>query len=209
MKEKSTLVRRLRSRLRRFWREVRKPGTIHLSVFALTIAVGAVTGTFGSLAVPIGFGVTNFWPGVAVQAVTSIWFGGWGVLAAGLFPLISNQLADISPYISFSYLPSNLLQGLIPLLAFKYLKLKPRLKSVKDYAGYVIFGVIVNNLVGATWAVFTLRALGLITVQSVPMFFFGWTVGNGVPSLIFGIITLKILSPLVVRSTAFCKGWWA
>ncbi len=189
--------------------EVRKPGTIHITVFALLIGVGAVAGTFGSLAVPLGFGVTGFWPGVAVQAVGSIWFGLWGVIAGGLFPFISNSLAGAPLYVSVAYLPSNLIQGLVPLLAFKYLGLDPRLTKAKDYVGYVLFAVIINNILGASWAVTALQYFGLITVQSVPLFFSGWTIGNGVPSLVFGIILLKALSPLVIKSRAFCKGWLA
>ena len=189
--------------------EVRTPGTIHIAVFALLIGVGAVAGAFGSLAVPLGFGVTGFWPGVAVQAVGSIWFGLWGVIAGGLFPFISNSLAGAPLYVSVAYLPSNLVQGLIPLLAFKYLRLDPRLRSAKDYVGYILFAVIINNVLGASWAVTALQYFGLITVESVPLFFSGWTIGNGVPSLVFGIILLKALSPLIIRSRAFCKGWWA
>jgi hypothetical protein len=189
--------------------EVRKPGTIHIAVFALVIGVGAVAGTFGSLAVPLGYGVTGFWPGVAVQAVASIWFGLWGAFAGGLFPFVSNSLSGAPLYVSVAYFPANFLQGLIPLLAFKYMKLDPRLKSAKDYIGYIIFGVVINNVIGAAWAVTALQAFGLITVQSVPLFFSGWTGGNGIPSLIFGIILLKALSPLVLRSRAFCKRWWA
>ncbi|MDW8084575.1 MAG: hypothetical protein RMI49_05195 [Candidatus Caldarchaeum sp.] len=189
--------------------ELRKPGTIHLAVFALLIGVGAVAGAFGSLAVPLGFGVTGFWPGVAVQAVGSIWFGLWGVIAGGLFPFISNSLAGAPLYVSFAYLPSNIVQGLAPLLAFKFLKLDPRLKGAKDIVGYVVFAVIINNILGATWAVTALQYFGLITVASVPLFFSGWTIGNGVPSLVFGLILLRALSPLIIRSRAFCKGWWA
>ncbi len=89
------------------------------------------------------------------------------------------------------------------------MKLDPRLTSAKDYIGYILFGVIINNVIGAAWAVTALQAIGLITVESVPLFFSGWTIGNGIPSLIFGIILLKALSPLVVRHRAFCKGWLA
>ncbi|RLE78676.1 MAG: hypothetical protein DRJ51_09135 [Thermoprotei archaeon] len=189
--------------------EVRKPGTIHIAVFALLIGVGAVAGTFGSLAIPLGYGVTGFWPGVAVQAVGSIWFGLWGVLAGGLFPFISNTLAGAPLYVSVAYFPSNAIQGLLPRLAFKYLNCDPRLKSAKDYVVFIVFGVILNNILGAAWAVTALQAIGLITVESVPLFFSGWTIGNGVPALVFGVILLKALSPMVVRHRSFCKGWWA
>ena len=142
--------------------EVRKPGTVHIAIMALLIGVGAVAGTFGSLSVPLGYGVTGFWPGVAVQAVGSIWFGMWGVLAGFLFPFISNSLAGAPLYVSFAYLPSNLLQGIIPAWAFKFFKADPRLTSGKDYAIFIVFGVILNNILGAAWAVTALQWLGLV-----------------------------------------------
>jgi hypothetical protein len=89
------------------------------------------------------------------------------------------------------------------------MKLDPRLITAKDYIMYILSGVIINNILGALWAVTALQAIGLITVTSVPLFFSGWTIGNGVPSLIFGIILLKALSPMIVKHKAFCKGWLA
>ncbi|MDG7036996.1 MAG: hypothetical protein JRN32_01320 [Nitrososphaerota archaeon] len=189
--------------------EVRKPGSIHIAIFALLIGIGAVTGSFGSIAFPLGYGVSGFWPGVAVQAVGSIWFGLWGALAGGLFPFISNSLSGAPLYVSLAYFPSNFIQGLLPFLVFKYLKVDPRLNNWVGYAAYVLFAVIINNALGATWAVTALTSFHLITVTSTPLFFSGWLIGNGLPSLIFGIIVLKILSKTVVRSRAFCKGWLA
>ncbi|MGC9208793.1 MAG: hypothetical protein ACP5GH_02920 [Nitrososphaeria archaeon] len=189
--------------------EKRKPGSIHVAVFALLIGIGAVTGAFGSIAVPLGYGVSGFWPGVAVQAVGSIWFGLWGILAGAIFPFISNALAGAPLYVSLAYFPSNFVQGLIPFLTFKYLKIDPRLNSWKGYVAYILSAVIINNILGATWAVTALNALHLITVTSAPLFFSGWVIGNGVPSLIFGIIVLKALSNMVIKSRAFCKGWLA
>ena len=42
--------------------EVRKPGIVHVVMLALFTGIGIVVGTFGSLAIPIGF-VSAFWPG--------------------------------------------------------------------------------------------------------------------------------------------------
>ena len=42
--------------------ETRKPGIVHVVMLALFTGIGIVVGTFGSLAIPIGF-VSAFWPG--------------------------------------------------------------------------------------------------------------------------------------------------
>jgi integral membrane sensor domain MASE1 len=189
--------------------EKREPGTIHVVVFALLIGVGAVAGAFGSLAIPLGYGVTGFWPGVAVQAVGGIWFGIWGVLAGALFPFISNSLAGAPLYVSLAYFPSNFIQGFLPALVFRYLKVDPRLRKTSDYIHFIWSAVLVNNFLGALWAVTVLQQFGLITVTSAPLFFSGWVIGNGVPALIFGIILLKVLSGFIIRHRSFVKRWVA
>ena len=189
--------------------EIRKPTSAHIAVFALLIGVGAVAGTFGSIAIPLGYGVTGFWPGVAVQAVGGIWFGMWGVLAGALFPFISNSLAGAPLYVSVAYFPSNFIQGFLPAWVFRAFKVDPRLRTGRDWVHFIWSAVVVNNFRGGLWAVTALQWFGLITVASVPLFFSGWVIGNGVPALVFGAILLKALSPVVIRHRVFCKGWWA
>lgn len=50
---------------------------------------------------------------------------------------------------------------------------------------------------------------GLITEAARPTALFGWFIGNSVPSLIFGSILLKYVSPMILRSKTFVKGWFA
>ena len=68
----------LRLETRKIWEfadgETRTPGIAHIVIMALFSEIGIVVGTFGSLAVPLGF-VTAFWPAQAIQSVGSIWYG--------------------------------------------------------------------------------------------------------------------------------------
>src|SRR6266487_4144854 len=98
--------------------EVRKPGIVHIVALALFTGIGIVVGTFGSLAVPIGF-------------------------------------------------------------------------------------------VSALWGTTVLRLFGLITPSAQPVAWAGWFLGNSVASWVLGVLMLKFLSPLVVKTKAFCKGYWA
>jgi integral membrane sensor domain MASE1 len=189
--------------------EIRKPGIVHVVMLALLTGIGIVVGTFGSLAIPIGF-VSAFWPGQAVQSIGAIWFGWWGGIAAALFPLISNSLSGSAPLpVSIMYLPGNLLQGMIAAWAFRYYKTDPSLQSQKDWIIWVVFGALLPNLVGAAWGSTVLVAFGLITQAAQFVTFLGWFVGNTIPTLILGSLILKFVSPLVVRTKAFCKGLWA
>ena len=52
--------------------EVRKPGIVHVVMLALFTGIGIVVGTFGSLAIPIGF-VSAFWPGQGMYRKVCKW----------------------------------------------------------------------------------------------------------------------------------------
>lgn len=189
--------------------EVRRPGVGHVVATALFTGIGIVIGTFGSLAVPLGF-VSAFWPGQAVQSVGSIWYGAWGGIAAFVFPLISNALSGSAPLpVSLAYIPANFAQGMFAGWAFRAFKGDPRLLSAKDWFLFGIWGVLIANAFGAAWGSTTLRLFGLISPASHLTVFLGWFLGNSVPSFILGAILLKFVSPLVVRTRTFVKGWWA
>lgn len=189
--------------------EVRKPSISHFAMTALFTGIGIVVGTFGSIAVPLGF-ISAFWPGQAIQAVGSIWYGMWGGIASAVFPLISNSISGSAPLpVSLAYIPGNLAQGIVAGWAFRQFKADPRLKSVKDWIIFTIWGIIVANIIGAGWGSTVLRMFGLITPKAHLTVFIGWFLGNSVISWILGVIMLKYISPIVIKTKTFCKGYWA
>lgn len=189
--------------------EVRKPGIPHIVALALFTGVGIVVGTFGSLAVPIGF-VSAFWPGQAIQAVGSVWYGMWGGIAAFIFPLISNAMSGSAPLpVSMAYIPGNFVQGIAAGWVFRQFKLDPRLNNAKDWIGFTVVGIIAANAFGALWGTTVLRMFGLITADAQLVSWAGWFIGNSVASWVLGVLMLKFISPLVMRTKAFCKGYWA
>lgn len=189
--------------------EIRKPGLSHFVMMALFAGVGVVVGTFGSMAVSMG-PVSAFWPGQAIQSVGGIWYGGWGTIAGVIFPLISNSISGSAALpISIAYIPGNLAQTAIGVLAFHAFNCDPRLKSPKDWIVFLVFGIIVANAIGAAEGNLVLYLFGMITAEAVPVSFLGWFLGNSVASAILGVIMLKFLSPLVMKTKTFCKGIWA
>lgn len=189
--------------------EKRVAGVNHIVMMALFTGIGVVIGTFGSLAVPLGF-VTAFWPAQAIQSVGSIWFGMWGGIASFVFPIISNAISGSAPLpVSLAYIPGNFLQGMMAGFAFRMLKADPRLKTAKDWWVFIIFGVLACNIIGAGWGSSVLRLFGLISPASQLTVFIGWCLGNSIPSFVLGVILLKYVSPLVMKTKTFCKGYWA
>lgn len=189
--------------------EKRSVGVIHIVILALLIGIGFVVGAFGSISFPLGFGVNFFWTGIVVQQVGPIWFGAWGVLAGAIFPFFSNAIAGTPFYVSLAYIPANAIQAFLPAWAFRYFKLDPRLKSMRDY-GYLLAAMVVSSALGALYSVLVvLKSFGLLTTDSTPLFIWGWFGGNLVAGIVFNFILLKALSPVVIRTTAFVKRWWS
>jgi len=189
--------------------EIRKAGPGHIVITALLTGIGAVIGAFGSLAIPLGF-VTAFWPAQAIQSVGSIWYGMWGGIASAVFPIIANMMSGAAPLpVSLAYIPGNLFQGILAGWAFRQFKCDPRLKSGKDWVIFGIVGVLGCNFIGAGYGSTVLRMFGLISPSSHFIIFMGWWLGNSIPSFILGAILLKYVSPLVIKTKTFCKGYWA
>ncbi|MBN1267626.1 MAG: hypothetical protein JXA25_19195 [Anaerolineales bacterium] len=189
--------------------EKRSVGVIHIVILALLIGIGFVVGAFGSISFPLGFGVNFFWTGIAVQQVGSIWFGGWGVLAAAIFPFFSNAIAGTPFYVSLAYIPANAIQALLPAWAFRRFKLDPRMTSGRDYL-YLFLTMVVSSILGALWSVLVvLKGFGLLTTDSTPLFIWGWFGGNVVAGVVFNFILLKALSGVVIRTPAFVKRWFS
>ena len=189
--------------------EIRKPGLTHFVMAALFTGIGVVVGTFGSLAIPLGY-ITAFWPGQAIQSVGSIWYGGWGGIAGAVFPLISNAISGAAPLpVSIAYIPGNLLQSIVGGIAFRAFKADPRLKSGKDWIVFTVFAIILANIIGALWGSSVLTLFKLISPAAFLVTFVGWFLGNSVASWVLGVVMLKFISPVVLKSKAFCKKIWA
>ena len=189
--------------------EVRKPGLSHFVMMALFTGIGVVIGTFGSIAVPLGF-IAAFWPGQAIQSVGSIWYGMWGGVAAFVFPIISNAISGSAPLVvSLCYIPGNFAQGIIAGWAFRKFQADPRLKSGKDWVIFTEFGALIPNIIGAAWGSTILRLFGMVTPAAHFTTFVGWFLGNAPTSWLLGVIMLKFISPIVLKTKAFCKGYWA
>lgn len=189
--------------------ERRSVGVIHIVITALLIGVGFVVGAFGSISFPLGFGVNFFWTGIAVQQVGPIWFGGWGVIAGVIFPFFSNAIAGTPFYVSLAYIPANFVQAFLPAWAFKKFNCDPRLKKGRDFL-ILFIAMVVSSAFGALYSpLVVLRGFGLLTAESLPLFVWGWFGGNVVAGVVFNFVLLKALSGVVMKTSAFVKGWWS
>ncbi|MEW6623511.1 MAG: hypothetical protein AB1420_10360 [Bacillota bacterium] len=108
-----------------------------------------------------------------------------------------------------AFWPFIFIQGMAAGWAFRAFNGDPRLRATKDWMLFLVWGVIVCNIIGAAWGSTVLRSFGLISPSSHLTVFLGWMLGNSIPSFVLGVILLKYLSPLVIKSKTFCKRWFA
>jgi len=190
--------------------ESRKPMMTHMVMLALLTGIGVATGFFGYRILPIGGFLSAFWPGMAIQVVGGIWYGMWGGIAGAIFPLIANTMSGVAPIVvSLTYLPSNFIQSIGGGWAFRSFKVDPCLKDKRSMLVFTLGAILLPNMIGAAWGSTMMRLFGLITPASHLLFFFVWWMGNSIPAWLLGIYMLRTISPIVIKTKTFCKGFWA
>ena len=120
-----------------------------LLTFGILCVWGVLLGTLGTWSWDLGHGYSALWPALVVQVSGGIWFAGWGVLAAALFPVISNALAGVGPVGIIGYIPANVIQGLLPAWAFRRSRVDPLLPQRKDVVFFLLWGAILPSTAGA------------------------------------------------------------
>jgi hypothetical protein len=189
--------------------EVRKPGIIHLVMMLLCTGIGLAVTTFGTVRVSSEL-ISVHSPAQAIQAAGAIWFGMWGGIAAFVFPLLSTVRSGEFPLaVSIALIPGYFVQGMAAGWAFRHYKCHPALKSGKDWMVWTFIGVLAANALGVLWTTSVQRIFGLIETSALPHAWADQFLGDSIASWILGILLLKFISPLVIKTRAFCKGYWA
>jgi len=173
------------------------------------VFLGAVVGPLGTFAVPQGLGISSLWPAMTIQALGGIWFGGWGMLAGTVFPVFSNWMIGGTIANLLGFIPANLMQGWLAAWYFRRYRIDPCLRQARDYWAFVGVACVSANLGGALLGTAALGMAG--EIQSLSQWanlVFSWVMGNSVCCLVLGLPLMWVLSPVVVKSSLFCKTMW-
>jgi hypothetical protein len=145
----------------------------------------------------------------AVMIITTLWFGMYGAIAAYAGCWIgAGVLSGLSPAFSLFWSVADLLQVLIPLLAFRILSADVALKTRRDIVILVMFGIILNNLAGAVWGTLSLFAAGIIQAPNLPQVFSDWVIGNIIISAAIVPLVLYFVTPIAREHELFVKKYW-
>ncbi|BAJ50241.1 conserved hypothetical protein [Candidatus Caldarchaeum subterraneum] len=183
----------------------RSPTTL-VALFIVSAAITAVLGAFGSIVFPFLAPISSFYPGVAFQVSFGVWFGIVGALAGGfLGPFIGIVLTGTSAPIAAAVAVGDFFQAFIPMLAFRLGKFDPRLKSSKDWAGHIVFNVIIAQAVGATIGSGSLAAFGVFPWDIWPIAWLGWFGSNVVVVGVITTILFKVFSDYLMRTALYIE----
>jgi len=158
-------------------------------------------------------GISWLFFAVAFMIIFTLWFGAYGAIAAYAGTLIGSGLLGSSglenhPEIAVVWAIADLLQVIIPLLAVRRFKVNVSLENPRDWTYLILFGVVINNFIGAAWSTGTLALSGLITAEQTGNAFFAWFIGNCIVTIIIVPIVLRYSTSKVQKSKLFVKAYW-
>ena len=192
-------------------RHLREPTYIFVILTFILIVVNTVLAYVSSKYIPANVaGIAYVFPAVAFTILFTLWFGGYGAIAAyvgtlvGSGVLIHENLAQ-HPEIAIIWAVAGLLQVLIPLVAVRSFEVDLCLGNRRDITHIILFGVLINNVVGAAWAAFT---LGLLDAGNLMHVFVPWLIGNMIVCLVLVPPLLKVFTPKLQKSRLFIRNYW-
>jgi integral membrane sensor domain MASE1 len=185
------------------------PFALYLGLFFLLACINALLAKFAVFSFAVGPGISSFYIVVALMVVFVLWFGMWGGIAAyaGCF-IGAGVLSGIPPEVSLFWSFADFWQVIIPLAAFRMLHADPALKSRRDLIILLLFGVVLNNLVGAIWGSATLALGGVIPWSGIASAFSAWWLGNTIVCLVLLPVILWIFTPVVRNHELFVRNYW-
>ena len=188
---------------------VRRGDVAHFLLLLVPMTVTATLGTI-SFSASDGSAIASFWPAAALQIAFSIWFGLPGALAGMVGPTLGNGLVGGSPLL---FLSANALQSILPGVVFRRLKLDPRLRTPRDWAGLIGICCVASNALGAGLGVSEsyLRALTAGGADQAASWWGNWGrwfLGNVLPCLVLTPALFKTTSAIIVRGPHFYQRFW-
>jgi len=174
------------------------------------IAIGMALAAISNFAIPIplGFGIVEFWLGIVAIVSGCIWFGGWGVIAASIFPSLTSYLLGLDTRYCLAVIPSNLLEGLIPAMAFRMAAADPALGDRRSLIIYGVWAIVVPSLLGGFLASTMWKAMGEVDWQGFALLGLNWALSNSLLLVLAGIPLARQLTPALRARGWLISGWF-
>jgi hypothetical protein len=194
-------------------KNVHEPTYSFVILTLVLIVVNTIIARLCVIALPGGVGgVSVLYVAVAFMILFTLWFGAYGAIAAYAGTLIGAGLLSSNPSIpaevALYWSVAGLLQVLIPLIALRTLKVDLSLENRRDWTLLLLFGVLINNIVGAAWGAYTLALGNVIPSSQIGSTFTIWLIGNIIVTVLIVPLALRHITPKIQRSKLFVKYYW-
>jgi hypothetical protein len=195
-------------------KNVHEPTYSFVILTALLIVVNTVLSYISAKYILVSAqGVSGLFIAVAAMILFALWFGAYGAIAAYVGTLLGSGLLASSalashPEVALYWAIAGLLQVLIPLVAFRIFDVDLNLEKRRDWTLLLLFGILINNVVGAAWGSWTLALGGIIPSSQIGAVFSSWLIGNVIVTVIIVPLALRFLTPKVRKSRLFVRYYW-
>jgi len=158
-------------------------------------------------------GVSWLYVAIAFMILFTLWFGAYGAIAAyvGTFVgagLLSSGALATHPEVAAYWAIAGLIQVLIPLFALRTFDVDLTLENIRDVNLLVVFGVLINNVIGAAWGAWTLGLGNIITPDQIGSVFSTWLIGNVIVTILIVPLALRHLTPRIQKSRIYVRNYW-
>lgn len=181
----------------------------YVAILVALVIINTILARFAVIARPIGLGVSGLYFAVAFMIAFALWFGGWGVIAAYIGCFIGAGMLGGVPFkVNLYWSAADVWQVLIPLAAFKAFNADVGLKTRRDFVIFLIFGWLLNSLVGASWGASMLAIGGVASWNDFPGIFTGWLIGDLIVIIVITPLLLRYITPHIQKTGVFVKKHW-
>ena len=194
-------------------KNVHEPTYTFVILTLVLIVINTILARFFVIPLPWGVsGVSVLYFAVAFMLLFTLWFGAYGAIAAYAGILIGSGLLTTNPALNWGvaiyWSIAGLLQVLIPLVALRTFEVNISLENRRDWTLLLLFGVLINNVVGAAWGAYTLALGNVIASSEIGSVFTVWLIGNIIVTIIIVPLALRHFTPRVRKSKLFVKNYW-
>jgi hypothetical protein len=183
-------------------------GSRQIAIIALSTAVYSVLNWL-SAAFQVVPGASLIYPATAAAIVFSLWFGVWGMLGAYFGTIIGGFAWGSAVHVNMTGGLHDMMEGLIPAIAFFSLRLDRGLRDRKSFLLYILFACILGTAVNAILGNLNYALWGVLPLNAVPIGFWSWWLADLVAAVVLGIPILRFLTPFVERTSLYHEGFLA
>jgi hypothetical protein len=181
----------------------------NLGIFFMLTVINALLVRYGELFKPDEFGLPGLYLAVGFMIAFGLWFGLWGTFAAFSGYLLGAALpANVPATVGIFIGLADLVQVLIPVVAFQLFAADAGLSTRRDLLVYLAFGWLLNNLVGALLGACSFLLFGIIQPALFMASFSGWLVSNLIVTMAVTTALLKLGTPIIRRWGIMVERYW-